>query len=386
MTTPLPHQIITTQLGDHPQGRLLIDLDAVAANFRRLRELASPAECGAAIKANGYGIGAIEVMHRLLLEGCRHFFVAQTDEAVVLRQAAIPGSDQAKIYVLGGLAGAPASLFVAFNLIPVFSTLEDIAHWREAASVVGHALPAVLMLESGMNRLGLSPSAISDLSNDTDLLSGISVSLIMSHLACADDAEHPHNLAQLRNFKEATKGLPTASLSLANSAGIYLGPAFHFDLVRPGVGLYGGNPRLSAENDLQPVATVLARILQIQEIDAGKAVGYGATFVAERPTRIATIGVGYADGYPRCLGNKAYAFCAGQKVPLAGRVSMDLITLDISGVPASALQQGDWVEVLGPNVPLDELEPLADTISYELLTRLGPRYGREYKGLPKEVG
>lgn len=373
-----------------PLARLTIDVDAVVANWRFLDAGSGTAECAAVMKADAYGLGARQLAPALAAAGCRTFFVAQPAEGVAMRHhlarhhmAVRPGAPPAplRIFVLHGLQDGDAPLFAAHGLLPVLSTERQIRLWQDAARAAGTALPAALHVDSGMNRLGLTPAAFRRLTDEADGLAGVTVVLLLTHLACGDQPAHPMNAEQRSRFLDLARCLPGVPLSLANSAGIFHGPTAALDLVRPGIALYGVDPieRPAAENPLRPVVEWHSRILQIREIDASEAVGYGASFRAERRTRLATVSVGYADGYLRSFSNSAFGAIDGVRVPLAGRVSMDLLTFDITDLPADAVQEGDELELAGATVTVGELASCGGTIGYEVLTRLGSRLVRRYK-------
>ena len=352
---------------------LHIDLDALAANYTRLRREATGVACAAVIKADGYGLGATEVAEALWTAGCRAFFVAHAFEGAILR-AALP---DAAIYVLHGpMPGTEADL-PTHRLIPVLNSLEQIDAWAALARARG-GLDAVLQIDTGMNRIGLPPVEVQALGDNRSRLDGIGVRYVMSHLACAEDADSPKNAAQLALFRSLKAKLPAAPATFANSSGIFLGPDYHFDLVRAGVALYGVNPTPGRPNPMAEVVRLEGRILQLREIDTSETVGYGAAYQATGPRRIAAVPVGYADGYLRCLGNQAYASIGGVRVKVAGRVSMDLVTLDVTDAPPSAVRVGAPVDLIGGGVPVDEVAAWAGTIGYELLTSLGHRYHRSF--------
>ncbi len=350
-------------------GYLTVDLDALARNYHSLQAMAAPAECGAVVKANGYGLGMAPVAGRLSEEGCRHFFVASANEGASLREV-LP---EARIYVFEGvLEGGEASLLEA-NLIPVLNSLDQIRRWK----AVGGGRTAVVQIDTGMSRLGLSAREVEEASA-TGLLDGIDLDCVATHLACADEPSHRLNSEQLERFETLRRKLPEAKTSIGSSPGTLFGPASRGDLVRPGIALYGGNPFVSGDNPMEAVATLEAVILQIREVTEPVTVGYGATFTAEPPTRLATVSAGYADGYPRSLSQCGVGFLAGTEVPVVGRVSMDMITLDVSAVAPEAARPGDLVELVGPNVPLEDVAAAAGTINYEILTGLGSRWRRRY--------
>ncbi|HVY65199.1 MAG TPA: alanine racemase [Gammaproteobacteria bacterium] len=351
-----------------PAAALLrIDLDALAGNYRLLKATAAPAECAAVVKADAYGLGMVGIARRLLREGCRKFFVATLAEVAELRALA----PDVSIYVLEGAVLAAVDELVALRATPVLSSLDQIERWR------GHGR-ALLHIDTGMTRLGLSAADVRVLAGRPELLQGIELEYVITHLACADEPEHPQNRAQVRLFDELRRLLPPAKTSIGNSAATFIDAAHRGDLVRPGVALYGGNPFAGRPNPMQPVVTWLAPILQIREIEAAVPVGYGATYVAKPPARLAVVGTGYADGYPRSLGNRATAALHGLRVPVVGRVSMDLICVDVSALPRDSVRVGDFVELIGPTVGVDEVAAAAGTISYEILTGLGKRLIRQY--------
>jgi alanine racemase len=345
-----------------PRATLTVDLAAIRANWRALASLAAPAECAAVVKADAYGLGAARVGPALAAEGARSFFVATADEALALRQALGAGP---AIHCLNGVASDTAAAFAAAAVRPVLSAPEQVALARAAG------LPAALQLDTGMNRLGLEPAELA-----AAPLDGLPLTLVMSHLACADEPAHPMNAAQAEAFRALTADPRLAGLprSLAATGGILLGPSFRHDLVRPGIGLYGGRPFTAA----RPVVTLDVPVLQVRLVAAGEAVGYAAAWVAPRASRIATIAAGYADGLIRAMGGRTRAFAGGHALPFVGRVSMDLITLDTTDAPH--LAPGDTVRLIGPAQGVDDLADAAGTIGYEILTSLGTRYARAYVG------
>jgi len=352
-------------------GVVVIDLDALAHNYRLLCQTVAPAQCGAVVKANAYGLGIGPVATRLFAEGCRHFFVATQAEGTDLRSY-LP---EVAIYVFEGVAEGDAKSLLSAELTPVLNSIEQIRAWAQSGR------SAILNVDTGMTRLGLSTADIDRLADNPDWLARIPIEYLMTHLACADRADHSLNAAQLERFEIFRRKLPAMKTSIGNSAGSFLGEAFRGDLVRPGIALYGGNPFSDRPTPVEVVATLKAKILQIRNVDEPLSVGYGATYAAVPPARLAVVGVGYADGYPRCLGNCGAASVAGVHVPIVGRVSMDLLCLDVSAVPTDALQTGQYVELIGAHIAIDDVAEAAGTISYELLTGLGPRLRREYLGM-----
>lgn len=360
----------------HSTGTLLtIDLDAVVRNYERLRDMAAPAACAAVVKADGYGLGAAQVAPALATAGCDTFFVAHLGEALILR----PLLPDAAIYVLNGAAPGAERDFVASALRPVLNSREAIEVWAELGHAQGPSAAAV-HIDTGMSRLGLTEDDLDRLAADAGPIAAIDVRLVMSHLAVSEEAEHPLNALQRERFEAVRAILPAAPASLANSSGIFLGADYHFDLVRPGAALYGVNPTPGRPNPMDATVKLEAPILQVRAIDSPRTVGYGATHQVSRPSKIATIPVGYADGYLRSLGNRGRCYVDGRPVPVVGRVSMDLVTLDVTDLPDEMARPGTMVEVIGPNMPVDELAESAGTIGYEILTSLGRRYTRRYLG------
>jgi alanine racemase len=370
------------QITPHPRDTalLLVDLNALRANYRRLRDMAPGAETAAVVKADGYGVGAVACARALAQEGARTFFVATLDEALGLR-AALP---EAVIYVLDGLAPGAAEYFAANGLRPVLGDSDEIEEWAGYCRATGYAGPAAIHVDTGFNRLGLDMGGVHTLATRRDLQDSFDLSLVMSHLACADTMDHPKNDAQAQMFDEMRALLAPAPASLAASGGIQLGPRYHYDMTRAGVALYGGQA-LGGAPPMQPVVTLLARIATVREAEAGATVGYGAAHTLTRPSRIAIVTTGYADGYIRLLGGSdarpgAHGFIGPHRVPVLGRVSMDLTAFDVTEVPGALARRGGWIELLGPRLTVDELAAQAQTIGYEVLTSLGPRYTRHYIG------
>lgn len=354
---------------------LSIDLDAVRANWRLLADRAAPATCAAVVKADAYGLGAAPIARALFDAGCRTFFVAQIDEAVALR-AIVP--DAATVAVLNGLSPGTETAFAAHGIVPVLNHLGEIDAWSAAARDQGIKLPAFVHIDTGMNRLGLGPDELARLAADHRRLDGIEIRAYMSHLIASDEADTPLTDVQHARFVDALGRLPRARASLANSSGIFRGSHLHFDLVRPGAALYGVNPTPETANPMRPVIRLAARVLQVRNVDSPMTVGYGATHAVGRPGKVATIAVGYADGYMRSLSGRGHAVAAGVAVPIIGRVSMDLITIDITDAGDDAVQPGDLVDLIGPHRTVDDVARDAGTIGYEVLTSLGHRYRRVY--------
>jgi len=345
---------------------LSIDLLAIVANYRLIAQRLKQTEVAAVVKADAYGLGARAVSRALAAAGSKTFFIAHVEEGAELRSA-IPA---ATIYVLHGYAPEHRTLFAEHKLQPVLSSSGQVRDWLKD----GLRQPYALHVDTGMSRLGL---ALSDLAT---VQGAAAPALVMSHLATSDDSEHEKNREQLARFKAVAMRFPTARLSLAASGGCFLGDDFAFDLVRPGIALYGGNPQKTEPNPMRGVVTLTAPLVQVRSIDRGDTVGYGATYSASGPRRLGIAAMGYADGLMRSLSNRGQGVIAGVKCPIVGRVSMDLVTLDVTSVPEGAAHPGTAVEFIGPNQSVDELARAACTLPYEIYTRLGFRIDRSYTG------
>lgn len=352
---------------------LTVDLGAVRENYRRLKARLGGVACAAVVKADGYGLGAIEVSRALIKEGCDRFFVAHLCEGVDLRHGLGRGPS---ILVLNGLAPGSEDVAVDAELTPVINSIDQLAAWRRTAHRLETRLSAALQVDSGMSRLGLAPSEVEQLAGNAEAFNGIDVALVMSHLACADEPEHPANELQRAAFEELRTILPKAPASFANSSGIFLGSPYHFDLGRPGVALYGVNPTPGQDNPMRPVVKLETKIVQTREIGDGVGIGYGHSAKARQAMRLATISLGYADGWHRRAAGAAWF--DGVRLPFAGRVSMDSIILDITSLAPERLQGGALVELIGPHQSVDDVADYAGTIGYEILTGLGSRFHRVY--------
>jgi alanine racemase len=356
-------------------GILTIDLAAIAANWRALRARVMPAQCAAVIKADGYGCGIAEVATTLAGAGCQTFFVANLAEA---RRARAAASD-ATIYVLNGLLPGTAPAYAEPNVRPVLGSVAELEEWSAFRKASGWRGAAALHFDTGMNRLGFP---FEEAAQTAGRLGGDGgIALVMSHFACSEE-DHPLNAIQIERFRAVRTHFLGIAGSLSNSSGIFLGASAHHDLVRPGVALYGANPTPGKPNPMQAVVTLEARVVQLREIEQGATVGYSATWTAKRPTRLAVISVGYADGFLRAASASdkkpgAEAIVAGQRCPIAGRVSMDLIAIDVTDVAAPP-ERGAPVTLLGKEIGVDDLAERAGTIGYEVLTSLGRRYRRIY--------
>ncbi len=355
---------------------LTVDLGALRDNYRRLRSRIGNAECAAVVKADGYGLSAAMMATALRKEGCRTFFVAHAVEGLSLRRALGPEPD---ICVLNGVHPGAEDSCLAAGLIAVANSAMQLAAWKDAARRLGmQDAPVVIQVDSGMSRLGMSPDEIDRLAADPAAFDGLDLRLVISHLACADDPANPANEEQRRAFDRLRRLLPPAPASLANSSGIFLGDHYHFDLVRPGAALYGINPTPGRENPMLPVVGLEARVIQTRRIDTDTGVGYGHTFRAAGPLETATISLGYGDGWPRRAATVAWL--DGKALPFVGRISMDSTVIDISTLPPHSLNPGDLVELIGPRQTVDDLASCSGTIGYEILTSLGGRFHRRYRG------
>jgi alanine racemase len=360
---------------------LSIDLAALRANWARLNEVSGRAECAGVIKADAYGLGLAPIAKALTSEGCKTFFVATVEEGRTAREVQ-PG---ATIYVLDGLLPGAEAHYAGFDLRPALASLAEVRDWAAYSRSRGRKLAAALHIDTGMHRLGMPASEVEQLAAEPDLLANFETTLVMSHLACADEPGSPMNEAQRQRFNMLRAKLPPAPASLSNSGGTFLGTPFHFDVVRPGIALYGGRAHEGSPNPMRTVVRLAARILQVHDVAPGDSIGYGGIFKVQRRSRIATIACGYADGFLRALSVATgeagpVGYVGDYPVPIVGRVSMDFITVDVTDVPAELTRRGAWVEVMGSRVTVDDLTDRAGTIGYELLSRLGPRVHRVYEG------
>lgn len=356
-----------------------IDLDAIVANWRLLSATAGGVPAAAVVKADAYGLGAAPVASALAAAGCTSFFVAHLDEAIALR-AVLSAPD---IFVLHGISPGGEGETRAHRLIPVLSTVGQIDAWAAEARRAGRRLPAALHVDTGMARLGLSEAEVDTLAADPARLADIEPRLVMSHLASAEDPSNPSNARQLARFNRLRAKLPAMTACFANSSGVFLGADYHFDLLRPGAALYGVAPVVGRPNPLAPVVRLAGRVLRVATLAAGTPVGYGGHFVTTAPTRIATLSIGYADGFPRALAGRTRAGLDGVRLPLVGAVSMDMITVDVSALPEGRVREGDLVDVIGGSADdVDTVARAAGTIGYEILTSLGRRYARRWHGGP----
>ncbi len=370
----MPDSIVAAGDRAKSQARLTVDLDALAANWLALRARAEGAECAAVVKADAYGIGLAPAAKKLLSVGCESFFVAHLAEAEFLRAIA----PEARIFVLNGLAPGAAALYARANLFPVLGSLPELEEWAAFCRADGRRHGAAIHVDTGMNRLGLAKA---DYSRALKLIDAFDPELIMSHFVSAEDFSAPRNRAQIERFEAACDFFPPMPASLCNSSGMFLEETPFHDLVRPGYALYGGNPTPGSDNPMRRVVALEAVVLQVRDIAAGETAGYNARWTAPSRRRLATIGLGYADGFPRgasCGDIGAEVMASGHMCPVVGRVSMDLSIVDVT--EAGPVKRGDRIEILGENISVDDLGAWAGTIGYEILTNLGRRYNRVYRG------
>ena len=357
-------------------GYLVIDLAALVANYTQLSARTGQALTGAVVKADAYGLGAFQVSTALYAAGCRHFFVAQACEAFTLRPA-LPAD--AALYVLNGLPEGAEATCAVQNIIPVLNSPHQITRWANLAKARGERLPAVVQFDTGMARLGLSPEETRALAAAPEALAALDIRFIMSHLASADTPENTANAGQLAHMRDVSALFPGLPVSLANSGGLFLGEGFLQHLTRPGIALYGGAPNDAGPNPMRAVVSLHVAVIQTRTVPAGTRIGYGGAHAATHDMRLATLGAGYADGLPRSLCPRGAAWHGDIRLPIVGRISMDSLMVDITALPAGAVTEGDFVELIGPHQSIDTIAADAGTISYEILTALGRRFYREYR-------
>ncbi len=362
-------------------GVLFVDLAALRRNYRRLKVLAAGSAVSAVVKANAYGTGLSPAVKALKEEGCKAFFVATLDEAEAIRDIDPGGVD---VFVLDGLLPGTAQRYGARGIHPVLGSTEEFEEWLAFSQSTAGGRSAALHFDTGMNRLGIEPAKAQSILGHPAINRIFGVSVIMTHLACSDDPASPRNAAQLELFNRIRENAPASALaSIASSGGIFLGRPYRLGMVRPGIALYGGRPSTSGPNPMEAVVWLYGRIAQVRWAEAGETVGYGATQTLKRRTKIATVTAGYADGFFRSVSasdvrNGPPGYTGSHRLPLLGRVSMDLITFDATDVPDEAVYRGGWIELLGERVTVDDFAAFAGTISYEVLTSLGRRYHRIY--------
>ncbi|HZC57683.1 MAG TPA: alanine racemase [Xanthobacteraceae bacterium] len=362
-------------------GTLTIDLAAIEANWRTLvRELLT-VECAAVVKADAYGLGLEPVTATLAKAGCKTFFVADVAEARSVRSRA----SEAAIYVLDGFVSDWGDAYIDINARPVINSTTELAEWDAFISAHSWRGGAALHIDTGMRRLGISPDEAAALAPRAQT-ENHGIALIMSHLACADTPDHPLNAAQIKLFRDLHMLYSGVPASLANSSGIFLGNTAHFDMARPGAALYGINPTPGKANPMQSVVELTGRILQIRNVQPDETVGYGATWTAKRASRIAVVALGYADGLVRSGGGSddhpgGAAVVSGTRCPIVGRISMDLVCIDITDVEGGTVHRGEPAILVGSEIGVDDVAASAGTIGYEILTRLGPRCHLVYRGI-----
>ena len=354
---------------------LEIDLDALCHNYLAIKGAIFPARCVPVVKANAYGVGALPAVKALVSKGASEFFVATCEEGIFLRKH----FPSIAIYILDGVDEASCITLYAHRLTPVLNSLKQVEILQIYGAKKSEQLPCLLHVDSGMIRLGLSPDEAIVLGKTKEKRKNLNIQCIMSHLACS--GPNSFSATQKAVFEEVCRYWPGIPKSLGTSQGYCLGKDYFYDCVRPGLILYGATPNapLPIKAKIKNVITVKAKILHIQKVDANVSVGYERTFFTDRPSRLATLGIGYADGYPRSLSNKGWGYFKGYKLPVAGLISMDLTVLDITDIPEKEIAIGEWIELIGPHVSIEEVATLAQTHAYEMMTLLGNRYHRLYK-------
>lgn len=355
-------------------GYLTINLEALVRNYQVLSKMAASGKAAAVVKADAYGLGAEKVAKAVYEKGCRHFFVAQLHEATKLRPLLV---SDAHIFVLNGLQPGNEESCARQGIVPVINSIEQWRNWSRTGLRLGRRLPAAVQFDTGMSRLGLPPDERLYLAEEVAHASHVEILFLMSHLASADDARSSQNSEQLAELQKIATEFPGYDLSFENSGGLFLGGPYRSALARPGVAVYGGAPT-DGRNPMEAVVRLDVAVVQTRTVPPNTRVGYGGAYVTTKHTRLATISAGYADGLPRSLGDRGAVYFDGIRLPIVGRVSMDSITVDISAVAEGKIKLGSLVEVIGPNRPLEEVAEEAGTISYEILTRLGQRYHRQY--------
>ncbi len=388
MADKAPHIVETGADPMLASARLTIDLEALVANYKELAETSGAAKAAAVVKADAYGLGVEHVAPALLSAGCDTFFVALPEEGIILRRLV----GEAEIFILGGVTGTLAAAACAeARLTPVLNSTDDIKLWADYWKRRSSRRPCAIHVDTGMNRLGLAVREALAFAKFNELNHRVTPILLMSHLACADERNHPLNEQQLESFQALRAAFRNIDSSLANSAGIFLEADYRFDLTRPGISIYGGAPQTGEENPMRPVVTAEARVLQIRRVKAGETIGYGAAHKAERDSLVAVAGIGYGDGFHRAGSGHGvplrearveggFGWIADHQVPVLGRVTMDLTTFDITDLPEGSVKAGDWIELIGPHITVNDAAHAAGTIPYEILTSLGSRYFRRYVG------
>ncbi len=361
-------------------AQLSVNLGALKENYRTLAALAGSSQCAGVVKADAYGLGVEPVSRALWDAGCRIFFVAILSEAATLRSL-LPN---AEIYLLNGLIKGAAPGCAQQNVRPVLASLEEIDEWSQFCRDMDVRLPAAVHVDTGINRLGLEYDEAIRFFQSASAFRDFNLCMVMSHLACGDEPANELNQQQVAKFEALRDLAPDAIFSLANSAGTLSAPDTHFDMVRPGIALYGSDPIGKTSTTIKPVVTLSATILQVRDVAVGQSVGYGSTFVCQRPSKVAILGLGYADGFFRNLGGsnaqtRAQVYIAGHLAPVIGRVSMDMICVDVTDLPDNSVSRSGNAEIFGEKISLDGVAYASQTLSYEVLTRLGNRFNRVYR-------
>lgn len=373
------HEVSTTLATLPPcsYSALVVDLQATVENYARLSKIAGRAECAAVLKADGYGLGAVPIALRLYEKGCRTFFVAYMDEGVQLRQAFIQNSIDADIFVLNGLLPGLETTFADYNLIPTLTDIDQVSRWQGHCKLMGRKLGAALHIDTGMARTGVPGKDLQTML-DLKLLEGIDLKLILSQMVYSHMENPIYSAFQRQRFDSALRQLPKAPASLAKSGAIYLGDDYHYQMVRPGIGLHGINPTTDQENPLVPVVSLWAKVYQVQDVVCGQTIGYSQAFKVDEPMKIATLTMGYADGYPWALASNGHVCFGPHKAPIVGRISMDLMTIDVTHIPEMFVHNGAWAQVIGQDITIDKVAEAAGTVPYEVLLGLGKRFQRIY--------
>lgn len=363
------------QTNSKTSGLLTIDLGALEHNYQILQKTVG-SDCSVAgiVKADAYGLGMRPIVEKLTKLNCPQFFVASLEEAIQLREI----NKTTPVAVLNGLYHGAEKEYLAHNIMPVLNSLEEIMRWKKQNPDTSKSMPAIIHFDTGMNRLGLGIKETARFFDSSAFSRGLDVQHILSHFACADEKENILTFKQNEKFKELSNKFPTAKKSISNSSGVFRDNLYHHDMVRPGYALYGGNPTPETVNPMKPVVKLSARILQVNHVSQRESVGYGATHIFDHDTIIATVALGYADGFLRSGSSATTLYWHGKPCPVIGRVSMDLVSVDLSQLLDSTPQTGYFMDILGPHQNIDTLAETAGTIGYEILTSLGARYQREY--------
>ena len=356
-------------------GLLSINLEAIQKNYMLMRQKSHPARAAVVLKANAYGLGLKEISEALFAVGTEDYFVTTIDEGIILRDV-LPS---AQIYILNGVFKGTEEILQEKNLIPVLLSQEQVSLWKEHALKIGKKCKAILQVDTGMGRFGLSYEEAMALSQDIKGLAGIDLVYVLSHLSSATLSSHPNNPKELEKFKQVLKFFPKVPATLANSPGILLGSDYHFNMTRMGIALYGGAPCEDLPNLLAPVLSLKAKVIQVRSLKKDMPVGYDGTYVMPQDGRIATVNIGFADGFLRSLSNRGYGLIEGHKVPIVGIISMDWMSIDVTEVPESLIYPGSFITLLGESLTIDHVAKLGNTTSYDLISGLGSRFHRYYE-------